>query len=149
MLGARRRRNCTHEYPARTLSNVLLPQPDGPMMAVSCPDWKLPLMPCKISFLTGNKQTTTKNYCKETLKCRGALLRQGTETFSRCQQMNIAHSHFYSLKTIGTTRTTVCCEPRRPYPESDPAGSLRQIRRTCVNAIVFFSALTSFINRLL
>lgn len=31
-----------------TLSNVLLPAPDGPKIAVNCPDLKSPLTPLKI-----------------------------------------------------------------------------------------------------
>lgn len=34
------------------LSSVLLPAPDGPIIAVSWPDRNVPLMPCRISFVT-------------------------------------------------------------------------------------------------
>lgn len=35
-----------------TFSNVLLPAPEGPIIAVSSPDRKLPFRPCRISLVT-------------------------------------------------------------------------------------------------
>jgi len=40
-------------YPANILSNVLLPAPEGPMIAASSPELNSPLTPCKISLGTG------------------------------------------------------------------------------------------------
>lgn len=40
----------TYEYPARMFSSVVLPAPEGPMMAVSSPGLKHPLTPRRICF---------------------------------------------------------------------------------------------------
>lgn len=41
----------THVNPARMLRRLLLPAPEGPMIAVNSPELKHPSIPCNISFL--------------------------------------------------------------------------------------------------
>jgi hypothetical protein len=46
-------------YPEMAFSNELLPAPDGPMMATSCPDANLPSTPLTTSSrLPGNNKTS-------------------------------------------------------------------------------------------
>lgn len=44
----------TYVYPVRISSNVDLPAPDGPIMAVSSPARNSPLSPFKMVFGSGN-----------------------------------------------------------------------------------------------
>lgn len=44
-------RKCTNLYPESALSSELLPAPEGPMIATSCPEVNLPWTPFTTTFL--------------------------------------------------------------------------------------------------
>ncbi len=47
--------SCSYLYPARMFSNEVFPAPEGPIIAVNCPDRNDPLTPRNITFLAVNK----------------------------------------------------------------------------------------------
>lgn len=51
----RNRNKNTYVNPAKMSSKVLLPAPEGPIIAVSSPDLKSPLIPCRICFSSAKK----------------------------------------------------------------------------------------------